>query len=235
MAHSNKNVYILSLEASDIYSHINRGLDFKQKYCGMIPYSLELMKLQKEGLNIYINPVNDKRTTRDIINVKFNCKAKDAYTIIQNINSKIRKTSNDSNSDYINKLDTLSSLVEQHKEDWTEVSNQELREILYTKGFTLSFTDKKTSEIIDIRYCAYKRLSSKSSTGQCLFIKEELYKTMINSSRMYLPLIEEMQLDYPGLLAYESLVGSAIENKINIDPKNILIIDDIKHQFKQQL
>jgi hypothetical protein len=45
-----KSVYIPSLEASDIYSHMFRDTSINHDYCGMIPFSLELIKLRKEGL-----------------------------------------------------------------------------------------------------------------------------------------------------------------------------------------
>src|SRR5690606_22418388 len=122
---------------------------------------------------------------------------------------------------------------EQNKNTWHEVSSTELREMFYTNGFTLSFVDKKTGEITDIDYVVYKRSSSKSRVGQCLFIRKDLYNTMINWSRMYLPFKEEMKIDYPGLLASESLVGSAIEYTVKINPKNILIIDDVTSKFNQ--
>jgi hypothetical protein len=231
MKKENKNVYIMSLEASDIFSHMHRGLDLKPNYCGMIPYSLELVKLEKAKLNTKIS-ITDKKLSRDIINVKFNTKVKDANTIAESINKKISKTDTN-NTEYIQKLNDFLSLVEQNKNTWHEVSNTELREMFYTNGFTLSFTDKKTGEITDIDYVVYKRSSSKSRVGQCLFIRKELYKQMINWSRMYLPFKQGMEIDYPSLLAYESLVGSAIEYTVKINPKNILIIDDVISKFNQ--
>jgi hypothetical protein len=233
MINKNRNVYIMSLEASDIYSHMHRGLNLKQNYCGMIPYSLELIKLQNEGLNIKVN-ITDKQISRDIINVKFDTKVKDANTIAKSIGDKVNKISDSQDpdkADYIDKLKQLSNLMEKNKDNWLEVGTTELRELLYTQGFTLSFTNKKTGEITDIDYVVYKRSSSKSRTGQCLFIKKELYKSMIDWSRMGLPFVEGMQIDYPSLLAYESLVGSAIEDTVKIN--NILIIDDVISTFSQ--
>lgn len=55
----------------------------------------------------------------------------------------------------------------------------------------------------------YKRSGAKSRIGNCLFIKENLYKMMINWSRMYMVLPEDKPLDVVGLGAYSSLVTSA--------------------------
>ncbi|MCM3274349.1 hypothetical protein M3691_37025, partial [Paenibacillus elgii] len=39
-------------------------------------------------------------------------------------------------------------------------------------------------------------------------------------------------VDYPSMLAYESLVGSSLQSLIKIDTKNILIVDDVESIFK---
>ena len=231
----NQNVYILSLEASDIYSHMFRKLDLKFNYCGMIPYSLELLKLKEAGLNIKTTNTG-KQISRDIINVKFNRKVDDAKTIIKNTKKKIEKVSQKSEQiGYVQKLEQFLSLAEENKDNWEQIiSNTELRKMFYTNGFTLSFVDKKTGEVSEIDYVVYKRSSSKSRVGQCLFIRKDLYKTMVEWSRMYLPFVEGMEIeDYPSFLAYESLVLSAIEYTIKINPDNILIVDDIISKFKQ--
>ena len=71
---------------------------------------------------------------------------------------------------------------------WKGVDRSKLREYLYMNGFTLTFpkwkkTEDGKSEIESeetIEYVFYKRSSAKSRTGKCLFIKKELYDTMIN-------------------------------------------------------
>lgn len=243
-------VYIKSLEASDIYNYMYRGKEIKDNYTGMIPFSLELIKLKSEGLKIKTNRITGKETSDDIINVKFNLKVQTGEFIIRKINEKIPNLTNKiekyniqlknqiskkeikqlnktikSTEEYIEKLKSFVNVIESEKGNskWNEVKNSKLREMLYKDGFTIE----------DDKYVVYKRSGSKSRTGQCLFIKESLYKEMINWSRMNLPFIEGMNIDYAGLLAYESLVGSGIESTIKINPKNILIVDDVKSKFKQ--
>ena len=255
----NKNVYILNLEASEIYSHMTRDTIIKENFSGMIPYSLELIKLRKEGLKVSKVKQTEKLTTKDIINVKFKQKLIDGEELIKRKNKsldKMNKLLRDlKNSKYKNKdankiqekIDKLEKSIEdvnssikyisKHIEDekYNEVKNSKLREILYTKGFTITNINNKTGEITEDIYVAYKRSSSKSRTGQCLFIKEHLYKNMLNWGRMYLPLTEDMKLkDYAGLLAYESLVSSSLEDTIKIDVNNILIIDDLESKFMQE-
>jgi hypothetical protein len=114
-----------------------------------------------------------------------------------------------------------------------KLSNGALREYLYINGFTLRTVNEKTGEIKEVEYVVYKRSSSKSRSGQCLFIKKSLHKEMINWSRMYLPFQKDMDVDYASLLAYESLVGSSLEDTIVINPNNMLIVDDVDSKFNQ--
>lgn len=244
----NKQVYIPSIEAKDVYSHMFRNEYLKMEYCGMIPYSLELKKLKKEGLKTSIVKGRDKEISNDVINLKFTKKVKSGLLLlpqkekaIDNITEKLSKLKDDNKKkDYLTStLHTLKSDINEiinntQEEKWQEVSNVNLRETLYKDGFFVRRIDRDTGEIFDQKYVVYKRSSSKSRTGQCLFIKEELYKTMIDWSRLSLPFKENMEVDYASLLAYESLVGSSLESTVRINPKNILIVDDIESKFKRE-
>jgi len=251
-----KPVYIMSLEASDIFCHQNRKMNIKREYYGMIPFSLELIKLVESGIKTKHNPSRDKYTTDDIINVKFKTKVKSIDNLIEENTKKIIslqesitkdiekstktnlkkkqfafdtllkeaqslqniKTSND-NSDLINTLE--------------EVPLDILRKHLYMNGFKIKFTHPRTGNIKEVEYVVYKRSSAKSRTGQCLFIKKSLYSKMISWSRMNLPFKKEQEIDLAGLLAYESLVGSSLEDTIQINPNNILIVSDVDSRFKK--
>lgn len=37
-------VYIKSIEAADLFSHMNRGREITNEYLGMLPYSLESIR-----------------------------------------------------------------------------------------------------------------------------------------------------------------------------------------------
>lgn len=227
---TNQSTYILSLEANDIYCHMNRGNDIKLNYCGMIPYSLELIKLkQQKEFETFTVKHSEKEFSNDIINLKFKQKVKSGEYLIRKVTTKIDKLT-DTNENYKKKLIEFMKLLEseKHLDKWQEVSNEDLRKQFYLNGFTI--TDPKG---IQTKYVVYKRSSSKSRNGQCLFIKESLYQEMINWSRMYLPFEKDMEIDYASLLAYESLVLSSLEDTIRINPKNILIVDDVESKFKQ--
>lgn len=228
---NNKQVYILSLEASDIYSHITRDTSIKYDYSGMLPFSLELLKLRREGLVVKKIKNRNKEISNDIINVKFKQKLKSGKELIDIIESNINDSTN---SEYINKMnDFLSNIKEDpDNEKWKEIGVDKLRELLYTHGFKIKKVNKATGEIKETEYVVYKRSSAKSRTGQCTFIKKSLYSKMIKWSRLNLPIKKNMEIDLAGLLAYESLVGSSLEDTVHINPQNILIVDDVESKFK---
>ncbi|WP_413986462.1 hypothetical protein [Paenibacillus polymyxa] len=223
MSELQKPVYIPSVEGSDIYNYMfrNRELDFS--YVGMIPSSLELNRLMSIGMKITKKKTNDKSMSSDIINVKFKQKVKSGKDIIKALTLKMDNLAEDK-TNYIDRLEEFINEIESSIDSpkWSELSNEDLRTKLYTEGFVYN----------SVKYVVYKRSSAKSRIGQCLFIKEELYVPMITWSRMNLNFTTpSVSVDYPSLLAYESLVGSSLEDVINIDPKNILIITDVESKF----
>lgn len=102
---------------------------------------------------------------------------------------------------------------------------ESLREQLYTNGFKLDGT----------HYRVYKRSSAKSKNGSCLFIKDKLFKHMLEWSRLGLEFEKGEMVDFASLKAYESLTLSSLENTIKINPKEILIVEDIKSKFKEMV
>lgn len=231
-----KPIYIMSLEASDIYYHTNRNMNIKKEYYGMIPFSLESMKLIDIGLKTTYIENRDKYISNDIINVKFKSCAKSADDMINVIDKKINYAKDEN---YISELINYREILESHShksEDidnlWDKVSVEDLRKDLYLNGFTMKFKNKRTGKYRKIEYVVYKRSSAKSRTGQCLFIKKSLYKKMISWSRMNLPFKKGQVIDLASLLAYESLVGSSLEDTIVINPQRILMVDDLESKFK---
>lgn len=226
MIELSKPVYIPSIEGSDIYNHMFRGRDIEFKYIGMIPSSLELNKLINTGLKTFKRKTNDKLLSTDIINVKFKQKVTSGKEVVKRLKNKIGKLHENKNEYKQKLIDLISTIESEIKEDkWNGLSSNELRKQLYSNGFRHHGVD----------YVVYKRSSAKSRIGQCLFIKKELYEPMIRWSRLGIEFRNrdnEYEIDFPSLLAYESLVGSSIESVINIHPDNILIVDDVESKFK---
>ncbi|MFD2681195.1 RNA dependent RNA polymerase [Bacillus seohaeanensis] len=229
----NNSVYIQSVEGADLYSHMVRGSEVNGEYVGMIPYSLELIRLKKEGLNVTTVKHSERKITDDLINVKFNQKVMSGEQLIGKLEDKVEELDD---GNYKGKLNEFIKVIESEKDmdKWQEVKNDELRHKLYKNGFTITDVNEETGEILSQEhYVIYKRSSSKSRKGEVLAIKESLHKEMIKWSRMGLDLKENMEIDLASLLAYESLVGSSLEKTIKINPKHILIVDDVESKFKR--
>lgn len=222
-------------------------------YVGMIPYSIELIKLENEGFRIKKSS-NGKRVSDDIINVKFTTNVKSVRKQIPKLemskefledtlinqedlltSSGQRKASRIKNKiSLINEkiksintqLDIMKSQID--NPNMKEMKRDELRTYLYKNGFTLNGVD----------YKPYKRSSAKSRKGEMTFIKRTLHKKMINWSRMGLNFNKQNKVDLPSLLAYESLIMSSIAQddsgllKIPID--KMLLVSDVKSVFFQK-
>lgn len=227
-----ENTYIYNIDACYLYRAmtediINKdGLIINKKGCystkdisydrlftATIPYSLEMIRLDEYyPKEIYVK--NKKQYTKAIVNVTFD----------ENYNQWRDKV--DSETGEI-KLNEEGKPI---RERYLVKSRKGMRKYLYTNGFTIDGQ----------KYIFYKRGASKARTGSCLFIKEGMYKKMMNRSRLLhnktkeeiknkkgLFINEGEQCDITSLNAYQSLVLSGIEDIIHIEPKSILLIDDI--------
>lgn len=249
-----KGIYIRTIQACDIYCYANRNATLNTKYTGMLPYSLESIKLLSSGLTTKLDR-KGKLISNDIINLKFSKSVLSAKELKKELNKKIKNIKNEINNKYSDntmlgtskmakglakKLTTsekylvrLETMLANIDESWNHIKCDDLRQIMDIDGFDINVINKDTGELINTtHYVTYKRSGAKSRTGQCLYIKESLYADMIKWSRMGLDFGGEWCGDYAGVLAYESLVGSSLEDTMFINPDNILMVDDVESYFK---
>jgi hypothetical protein len=259
----NKNIYIQSLQASAIWESNNRKYRpiREESFKGMIPFSLESIKLEQSGLKtMKLN--KNRRISYDIVNVKFDNSVKEGNEILQSVPKWIKKKEESiekvkKSLDKVtkvkqkNKLETkmehlnaeLESLInlkmelEANEEKcdpiWENVRLDDLRHKLYTNGFDLEIYDKKKKGYVNAHFVFYKRSTAKSRTGQAWFIREDLHKEMSEWSNMRLD-FDKDNVDLAGLMAYESLVSSTIIDKVTIDPDSILLIDKVTSSFSDK-
>ncbi len=100
------------------------------------------------------------------------------------------------------------------------------RALLYSCGFDFEGKDRKTRH-----YVAYKRSASKSKTGSCLFVWEELYEDLKNWTWMGRYFDESditREYDLTSIKAYEALTLSNIEKTFSLNRKNILMINAVE-------
>ena len=261
----NSNVYIPSIEACDIWSHNYRDKRFHSfDYNGMIPNSLLLMKLRSiKGENKFEENIKGKRNlSNDIINVKFGQKVRSGKEILKSIpgilkgnkseistiDDELLKVSDDEKIKLHKakaKLESSSKYFEELKvtleksgvdDKWRGSNTTSLRSELYKDGFTLRQIDFETGEIVlDTKYVFFGRSSSKSRKGECWFIKESLHNVMDSWSKMNLKFKTDEIIDLAGMMSYQFLVSSSIEDTIKIDPNSILMVDEVFSTFDEEV
>ena len=105
----------------------------------------------------------------------------------------------------------------------TIMSLADLRRHLYANGFVVDGT----------RYVRYKRSSGSSRVGKCLFIDEKLFARLRRWDLAGLNVRNNSTVsDLAGFESYISLTSSSIIDTLEIEPHNILLIDDYVSTFK---
>lgn len=100
-----------------------------------------------------------------------------------------------------------------------EKNIKELRDWSYENGFI--FNGNKMSN--------WKRSGGKARVGENLFLIDKIKDNCLNWARMNLQF--EGNVDIGSIRAYESLPLSSIIGTIELNPENILVIDDFKSKF----
>lgn len=109
-----------------------------------------------------------------------------------------------------------------------EMATKELRDWAYEDGF--KFNNKQMSN--------WKRSTGKSRIGENMFIIDDIKDKCVDWSRMELKFVDEskeLKVDIGSIRAYESLPLSSIIGTIEINPENILVIEDFKSTFKWEM
>lgn len=107
----------------------------------------------------------------------------------------------------------------------TLVNVARLREMLYEDGFVCN----------GIKFVRFKRSSGSARVGKCLFIDEKLYPKMHKWEMCGLRVERGQDVDLAALEAYISLTLSSIIDTVEINPDNILVIDDFESTFKDKV
>lgn len=183
-------------------------------------------------------------STRDIICIDFKYGSKSYDEEIKHLDKTIKQTQEDISIPLdvrISKIKHINEIKEkatQNKDKYIKRTKNQLRELYYTEGVDVSWnnwTGKDQKPIKEtIHYRMLYRTPGKAKTGQCMFIREELYDV----AREYLYMgitLPERNAPIVEIGAYSSLVTSTIIDKIKIDPHDILILKDVDSYFKRDV
>ena len=214
---------IKNYEAGSIYEYGIGVRDYYEVKDAMFTNSLFKDFLDKNGLNVH-----KESSTRDIICVEFNYGSASYEEQLSKIDKKLKLAeSSGSSEEDIYKLRYALDKIHERKDKFEKVSKQKLRELFYTNGIDIeykSFNSNKPSEII--HYKMIYRTPGKAKKGSCMFINEKLYDAAFDFLRMGIKINYE-NAPIVEIGAYSSLVTSTIIDKIEINPENILILNDV--------
>lgn len=174
--------------------------------------------------------------TRDIIGINFDFGAKSYAETLKKVEHSIEMEESQNNDpDRLAKLHDLKERVELNKDLYQKKSKEAIREEFYRNGVDVTYTTtNKQGEVVKaekIHYRMLYRSTGKAKAGSCMFISDRLYKKAhdflymgIKLPKNNAPIVEAS--------AYVSLVASSVVDRIRINPKNILILEDVDSFFR---
>lgn len=236
---SQYGVKISNYQASSIYDY---DLGVRNNYNttpAMLTNSLFLDFLKENGLKITNNGF-----TRDVICLQFDSGSDTYQSALRRINTAVernrinrKKAHADGHEQQIIKTQrskqTISErkrFIEEHADLFDHKSANELRIKYYTEGLTIKYKGRGDS-VSTVKYKMLYRTPGKAKKGTVMFIREGLWRKAHNFLWMGLRLPKK-NAPIVEIGAYSSLVTSTIEDKIKIEPENILILKDVDSFFK---
>lgn len=188
------------------------------------------------GLNVYKG-----ESTRDIICITFKYGSRTYEEEIAHLNKRIKahekdnKLTEEQRQQKIDFLNTLKEKATENKDKYIKYTKDQLRILYYTQGVDIFYNIySKRGKIIDTQKIHYKMLyrsTGKAKIGSCMFIREELYETARDYLYMGIQL-PPRNAPVVEIGAYSSLVASSIVDKVQIDPKDVLILKDVDSFFE---
>lgn len=230
-----------------------------KRFINTLDYSLDLIKLREVYEKVYrrINfdfKIGDKDYTNRVINVTFKYSVKEFnriganfyvrrgydYTLFRDkmkdgtyikngeliaiqVNQPIEHPINDELLNGYFKFVDGQYVAKKNMDSVLTVAD--LRMDLYEHGFWCD----------GIHFVRFKRSAGSSRVGKCLFIDERLYKNMHKWECCGLKIKEGQETDLAGFESYISLTLSSIIDTLEINPENILLIDDYDSEFEDRV
>lgn len=208
-------------------------LGCRQTYGGVADYtkavlsrSLLLEFLKHNGLRTSLNG-----STRDIISIDFNL----GSSSYDEAKKKVEKIiGNETDEDRLERLEGVLGFMECNKDKFVKKSKEDIRKEWYENGVQIPYTFKKRdgsakTEIVHYRFLY--RSTGQAKQGSAVFIRDSLFK----KARRFMYMGIELPKKDAKLVeigAYSSLCASTIVDIIKINPRNVLVLDDVDSFFK---
>ncbi|ABS40034.1 hypothetical protein [Clostridium botulinum] len=198
------------------YSYESEGLKNDERYKTNIK-NLDILKIEKLPYKKQKNSIKSKIR-------RLKKKEKIDVEKINELKIKLTKVNNKID-EFKEKIKHIEEMIEIIKINYN-TNTQQLREKLYTNGFTLNVNGVET------KYIRLYRSSGSARNGKVNFVNEKYYNDIIEYCMAGIEYKEKNNLDLPSIEAYISLIATSITDTFELSPKNVLLIDDIESTFK---
>lgn len=240
---SEYGIRIKNIEASTLLEY-NRGLRSHYEVTNaMFTNSLFCDYLKVNGLKL----LKDE-STRDIICLEFNFGTRSYEQEMEHLKKTAKKArleykeakSRNNQKEMDKKMTKRRRIMEciafarENKDRYEKLSKEEIRRLLYNNGVDVEYVSRKRDGSIKkrevIHYQMLYRSTGKAKKGSCMFIRDKLHKKAQRFLYMGIK-CPENNAQILELSAYAPLVSSTIVDRIRINPRNILILEDIDKSF----
>lgn len=235
MGQSKYGVKISNFQASSVW---DKALGVRNNYNttpAMLTNSLFLDFLKDNGLKI-----NKQGFTRDVICLQFDSGSDSYKMALDRINKAVEKNRIErkriragGHKLQIDKIEHSKHVIserkrfiEEHEKLFNRKTANELREIYYVNGIEIQYP-AGGDNVTTIKYRMLYRTPGKAKKGTVMFIRSGLWKKAHNFLWMGLKLPKK-NAPIVEIGAYSSLVTSTIEDRIQIKPEEILILNDVE-------
>ena len=224
-------VRIKNIKAGTLYGYnigVREGYEYKN---AMFTNSLFLDFLLDNGLK-----VNKNGSTKDIVCIDFDFGLR-SYDEEYNHIQKQKKIHQD-DLVKLEKLEIIESKIIENKDKYVKISKEDIRDDFYENGVEVEYVYMtKAKELKSKETMKYKMLyrsTGKAKNGSCIFICERLYKKAHKYLYMGIQLPKE-NAPLVEISGYIPLVTSTIIDRIEINPKNILVLKDVDSFFNTNI
>ena len=229
---SEYGIKIKNFEASTVYE-CNLGVRKIPKTTkAMFSNSLFNDFLVRNGLK-----VTKSGATRDIICLEFNFGSRSYEEEINHINKMLEN--DELTEEKRSSIEKIKEEAELNKNKYDKKTKEEIRDIYYKDGVSIEYVTYKKDGVTEkkrekIHYKMLYRTPGKAKKGSCMFICDRLFKKAQKDIRMGIKLPKNNS-PIVEIGAYSSLITSSICGRVRINPKNILVVEDLDSFFETKV
>lgn len=212
---------ILNYEAGSVYAVMCGVRSNYDTTPAMLTNSLFLDFLETHGLQTQHN-----ERTRDVICLQFNYGSRSYREEVARIQQTLDRLRGEEEppEEKIAYMEELLAAADANYDKFDKKNAEAIREIFYRDGLEIRYRDET------LHYKMLYRTPGKAKKGSCMFIRDELFAVAQDFLRMGITLPDN-NAPIVEVGAYSSLITSTIVGRIQINPHDILVLEDVESNF----